>query len=65
MAEDAQRAKHGVAVDAEDGREVHRGRQPLARLGLAVGDGPPDFRCDLFVQVRRISVIELDLKHWS
>src|SRR5947209_712237 len=31
VAQDAQRAEHGVAVHAENGGEVHRGRKPLAR----------------------------------
>ena len=43
----SERAQDGVGVDAELGREVARGREPLPGLGLAVGDGTSDLRGDL------------------
>ncbi len=51
--------QHGVGVDAEHGREVAGGRQPLARRGFAVGDGAADLGRDLLVQIGRLIAIGL------
>ena len=63
VAEEAQRAQHGVRVDAEDGREVPGGRQTLARLRLAVGDRAPDLCRDLLEELGRLLLIDLDFEH--
>ena len=59
----SERAQDGVGVDAELGREVARGREPLPGLGLAVGDGSPDLRGDLGVQIGWFEGIHLDIQH--
>jgi hypothetical protein len=54
VAQKPQRPKHSVGVDAADGSEVSCGREPLARLRLAVGDGATNRRSDLLVERPRI-----------
>src|SRR4029453_9605829 len=63
FSEQPQRPQHGVRVDPEHGGEVLRGREPLTRLGLALGDRAPDLRGDLFVEVGRFGSIDLDRNH--
>jgi hypothetical protein len=63
VAQRSQRAQDRVGVDADDGREVARWRQPLARPRFAFGDRAADLGRDLCVQVGRIMAVDLDAKH--
>jgi hypothetical protein len=59
----AQGPEDGVGVDAENGGEVLRGRQALARLGFSVCDRPADLAGDLLVKVGRVASVDLDIQH--
>ena len=50
VAQEAQGAQYGVAVDAEHGGQVHGGGQAFAWADLAFGDSPADLRGGLLVQ---------------
>ena len=63
VAEEPQRAEHGVGVDVEDGGEILRGREALSRLGFSVGDRPANLAGDLFVQVGGVGAVDLDIQH--
>ncbi len=58
-----ERAEDGVPVDLQDGGQVQRGGEPLARPGLAVGDRTPDLGRNLLVQVGRFVAVQIDMKH--
>ena len=64
VAQDAQRAKNGVRVHLQHGRQVARRGKPLAGADLAVGDRATQCRRDLLVQVRRVVGVQLDGDHW-
>ena len=51
VAEEAERAEDGVAVDVEDGGEVFGGWEAFSGFGFAVGDGAADLGGDLLVEV--------------
>lgn len=51
VAEEAQRTKHGIRVDAEYGGEVAGWGEPFSGFCLAVGDSAADLGCDLFEEV--------------
>src|SRR5262249_17670823 len=57
VAQQPQRAQHGVAVHPEHGRQVAGGGQPLTGRGLPLGDGAADLGGYLLVQRGRITVI--------
>lgn len=57
VSEQAECAKNGVLVDAEDGGEVTRLRDSLAPAGLSFLDRSPDCGCDLFVQRGGVAAI--------
>jgi len=61
--EQVQGAEHGVLVHAEHRGQVLGQREPLARSGLAVRDGPPDPGRDLLVQRERIGAVDVDIQH--
>ena len=63
VAEQPQRAKNGVRVDAEDGSEILGWRQALSRLRLALGDRPPNLGGDLLEEVGRVGFVHLDTNH--
>jgi hypothetical protein len=63
VAEHAEGAEDGVSVHAEHGGQILRGREPLARLCLAVCDCAADFRGDLFVEVGLGATVELAVQH--
>jgi len=63
VSEHSQRSEHGVRVDAEYGGEVFCRGEALSGLRLAVCDRTPDFASDLFVQVGRICLVDLDIQH--
>ena len=58
-----ERTKDRVLVHAEDRGKVARGREPLARLGLAFRDRAPDLRCDLLVELGRFGPVDVDTKN--
>src|SRR5215472_10541604 len=58
IAQQAQRPQHGVAVDPQYRGQVPGRGQPLARLGLALGDGPADLGGGLLVQRDRVARVE-------
>ena len=62
VAQDAQRAQDGVAVDAQDGGDVTGWREAPAELCFAVGDGPADLHRDLLMQVSVVGPIKLDIQ---
>jgi hypothetical protein len=59
----AEGAQDGVGVDAEDGREVARGREPLSLFGFTVCDRAADLRGDLDVEVDGFVTVDLDAQH--
>ena len=63
VAEEAERAEDGVGVDTEDCCEVAGGREPLAGLRFAVGDGAADLGSDLLEEFDRFGTVDLDAKH--
>ncbi len=63
VAQDAQRTQHGVRVDTEDGGEILRGWESLARLRLSFGDRPAELAGDLLVEIRRVVPVQLDIQH--
>ncbi len=63
VAEQAQRTKDGVAVDTEHSGKVDSGWESLTRGGFAVGDRAADGSGNLFVQERRVFVVNLDRDH--
>jgi sugar lactone lactonase YvrE len=64
-AEQAKCAQDRVAVDIEHGREVARGRQPLARARLPVGDRAADLGSDLFMERHWVVPVDRDdLAFW-
>jgi len=64
VAQVAQCSKDGVAVDAEDRREVAGGRQTLAGLRLTLGDRAPDLAGDLPVELGDVFSADLDAEQW-
>jgi hypothetical protein len=50
VAKGPQRAQHRVRVDAKHGGEVSRGRKPIPRRRLAIGDRAPKRCCRLLVK---------------
>ncbi len=63
IAQPSQRPQHGVAVHIQHGGQVARGRKPLARARLAVGDGPAELRAHPIVEGQPIPAVNLDTKH--
>jgi photosystem II stability/assembly factor-like uncharacterized protein len=63
VAEDAQRPQDCVRVDAENGGEIARRRQPLAGLRLTLRDRPAELSGNLLVEVGRLVPIDLDAQH--
>ena len=63
VAQYAQRAEHGVGVDADDGGQIFGGRETLARTGFTVGDRASDLRGDLLMQVDWVGLVDLDGEH--
>jgi hypothetical protein len=57
------RAQDGVGVDSENGREVSCRRESLTGLRLALGDGTPNLRGDLQIEVGAIRLVHLDTDH--
>jgi hypothetical protein len=51
-------SKHGIGVDAKDGREVLGLRDPIPRAGLAFSDGTADLRRNLIVERGRIRTVD-------
>jgi hypothetical protein len=62
VAEQPQGPEDGVGVDVEDGSEILRGREPLSRFRLSVGDRPSDLTGDLFVQIGGVAAVDLDIQ---
>ena len=64
VAQVAQCSKDGVAVDAEDRREVAGGREPFAGLCLTLGNRAPDLTGHLPVQLGDVFSADLDAEQW-
>jgi hypothetical protein len=64
VAQGAQRPQDGVAVDAEDCREVDGRRQPLAGLSLTLGDRAANLPGHLPVKVGGVASADLDAEQW-
>ena len=56
-------AENGVSIHLQHGGQVQRGRQPLARAGLAVRDRTANLGSNLLVQVCRLVSVQFDMKH--
>lgn len=59
----AERAEDGVPVHLQHGRQIQRGREPLARTGLSSRDRAANLGRNLLVQICRLISVELDMKH--
>jgi|SRR5579862_3717133 len=59
----AQRPKHRVGVDIEDGCEVFGGRESLSGFRFPARDRASDLAGDLFVEVGGVGAVDLDTQH--
>jgi len=60
VAQSPQCAQHRISVDAENGGEVTRRREPLARLRLPFGDRAAELGGHLFVEAQWLVAVDLD-----
>jgi hypothetical protein len=58
-----QRPQHGVGVHVQHSGQIPRGRKPLTRTHLTVGDGPADLGAHLIVEGQPVPAIHLDTEH--
>ena len=58
-----ERAEDGVSVHVQDGGQVQRRREPLARACLSVRDRSANLGRNLLVQVCRLVSVQLDMEH--
>jgi hypothetical protein len=58
ISKDTECAQHSIGVDPKDGSEILGLRDPISRVGLAVGDGTADLRGNLIVERHGIGTID-------
>ena len=63
ISQQPQRPQHGVGVHVQHSGQISRGRKPLTRAHLAVGDGPADLGAHLIVEGQPVPAIHLDTEH--